>query len=141
MSKLYGGIQIAAGLMMLALSGLCGAMIFGEMIRQPAHLANPLLWISVLLFIGALGSIRQGWQRIRGTYVSKRSRASRWVSAVLMMFLGLGWIALQGLRLIGLTGLGRAASGIALSQIIPGAIIFLAGVWMMIQLIRTRDEI
>jgi hypothetical protein len=147
MGKLLGGIQVAAGLMMLALSGLCGTFMLPDLSRNPSHLNDPfammLLGIVLLMFIGALASIRQGWRRITGSYVNKRSRTSRWIGAVIGLLIGLGWIGLQGMAMIGLaaSGLDSGIRMVALSQILPGVAILLVGLFQIFGLIRTRDEI
>jgi hypothetical protein len=148
MGKLLGGIQIAAGLMALALSGLCGAILLPELTRNPAQFNDPgtmaMLGVVLLIFIGGLASVRQGWRRITGTYVDRRSRTARWVNAIVLLIIGIGWLAMSGLHTVGIFGLGGAGlpAGywlIMLSQSLPALIFLLIGLRLVYKLVREGD--
>jgi hypothetical protein len=148
-SQLLGGIQIAAGLMALALSGLCGAFFLPEISRNPAQLNDPfamtMVGVVLLIFIGGLASVRQGWRRITGTYVDKRSRTARWVNAIVFLVIGIGWLAMSGLRTVGIFGLGDAGMPagywlIMLGPSLPPIIFLLIGIRLVYKLAREGED-
>lgn len=117
MNKLMGGLQMAFGLLLLGTSGLCMAMVFNEITRNPAlALVNPVVYITAIIFIGSLFMIRQGWRLTQETGEIAR-QSGRSVLARLLTVVGFYLVIMAILRL--LPGFSMAD----LPEILPAAMI------------------
>jgi hypothetical protein len=103
-----------------------------------------ILGVVLLIFIGGLASVRQGWRRITGKHVYRRSRTARWINASFFMIIGIGWLARTALNPLGMYGLSGSPLPegywlIVLAQSLPGLIFLLIGIGQTFQLLRDRE--